>query len=162
MTDIDTTAADMLTQLDRELTEDGIELAFAELKDAVRRKISTYDADWLTRDDRFYPTVSAAVICESLAEAGRAVGGQHVRAAGQVVTEAGRAPRPAEHGAGVADQLQEGVRVSDERPYELRLRVAGRAQSPEEAAIIGEEVEALYTNGPAGGAAMRRCGPPRW
>jgi hypothetical protein len=39
----------------------------------------------------------------------------------------------------------------DELPYEVRLRVAGRARSREEAAIIGDEVEALYTNGPAGG-----------
>ena len=45
---------------------------------------------------------------------------------------------------------------SDERPYEIRLRVAARAQSPEEAAIVGEEVEALYTNGPAGGGGTRK------
>ena len=42
------------------------------------------------------------------------------------------------------------------RSYEVRLRVAGRAQSAEDAAIIGEEVEALYTNGPAGGGGARR------
>ena len=34
---------------------------------------------------------------------------------------------------------------------ELRVRVSGRAKSREEALIIGREVEALYTNGPAGG-----------
>jgi hypothetical protein len=45
---------------------------------------------------------------------------------------------------------------SDERPYEIRLRVAARAQSREEAAIVGEEVEALYTNGPAGGGGTRK------
>ena len=44
----------------------------------------------------------------------------------------------------------------DERPYEVRLRVAARAQSREEAAIVGEEVEALYTNGPAGGGGTRK------
>jgi len=44
----------------------------------------------------------------------------------------------------------------DERPYEVRLRVAGRASSREEAAIIGDEVEALYTNGPAGGGGTRK------
>lgn len=42
------------------------------------------------------------------------------------------------------------------RPYEVRLRVAGRARTAEEAAIVGEEVEALYTNGPAGGGGTRR------
>jgi len=44
----------------------------------------------------------------------------------------------------------------DAKPYEVRLRVAGKALSSEEAAIIGEEVEALYTNGPAGGGGARK------
>lgn len=41
-------------------------------------------------------------------------------------------------------------------PYEVRLRVAGKAKSMGEAAVIGEEVEALYTNGPAGGGGARK------
>lgn len=41
-------------------------------------------------------------------------------------------------------------------PYEIRLRVAGKAQSSGDAALIGEEVEALYTNGPAGGGGVRK------
>ncbi|HTP99193.1 MAG TPA: acyclic terpene utilization AtuA family protein [Casimicrobiaceae bacterium] len=45
---------------------------------------------------------------------------------------------------------------TDERPYEVRLRVAARATSREEAAIVGDEVEALYTNGPAGGGGTRK------
>ena len=44
----------------------------------------------------------------------------------------------------------------DAKPYEVRLRVAGKAGSSEEAAIIGEEVEALYTNGPSGGGGARK------
>jgi Acyclic terpene utilisation family protein AtuA len=36
-------------------------------------------------------------------------------------------------------------------PYEVRVRVAGRTDTLAEAARIGEEVETLYTNGPAGG-----------
>jgi hypothetical protein len=36
-------------------------------------------------------------------------------------------------------------------PYEVRIRVAGRADSLAEAVRIGNEVETLYTNGPAGG-----------
>ena len=36
-------------------------------------------------------------------------------------------------------------------PYEVRLRVAGRCDSMAEAVRIGNEVETLYTNGPAGG-----------
>jgi len=42
------------------------------------------------------------------------------------------------------------------KPYEVRLRVAGKALTSEEAIIIGEEVEALYTNGPAGGGGVRK------
>ena len=45
---------------------------------------------------------------------------------------------------------------TDERPYEVRLRVAARAKSREEAAVVGDEVEALYTNGPAGGGGARK------
>ena len=41
-------------------------------------------------------------------------------------------------------------------PYELRLRVAALASSSKQAKRIGEEVEALYTNGPAGGGAARK------
>jgi hypothetical protein len=45
-----------------------------------------------------------------------------------------------------------GARLSaGAEPYEVRARVAGRADSAGEAARIGREVEALYTNGPAGG-----------
>ena len=39
----------------------------------------------------------------------------------------------------------------NEEPSEVRVRVAGRAKTKAEADIIGNEVEALYTNGPAGG-----------
>ncbi len=37
-------------------------------------------------------------------------------------------------------------------PYEVRVRVAGRTKNMKEAVRIGNEVETLYTNGPAGGA----------
>jgi len=43
-----------------------------------------------------------------------------------------------------------------ERPYEIRLRVAARAPTRDAAARIGEEVEALYLNGPAGGGGARK------
>jgi hypothetical protein len=45
---------------------------------------------------------------------------------------------------------------TEEQPYEVRLRVAARARSRDEAAVIGDEVEALYTNGPAGGGGARK------
>ncbi|WP_460470080.1 acyclic terpene utilization AtuA family protein [Emticicia fontis] len=41
-------------------------------------------------------------------------------------------------------------------PYEIRLRIAGKATNPTDATLIGEEVEALYTNGPAGGGGVRK------
>ncbi|WP_020597937.1 acyclic terpene utilization AtuA family protein [Spirosoma panaciterrae] len=41
-------------------------------------------------------------------------------------------------------------------PYEIRLRVAGRATTSQQAALVGEEVEALYTNGPSGGGGARK------
>ncbi|RQR71531.1 MULTISPECIES: acyclic terpene utilization AtuA family protein [unclassified Burkholderia] len=41
-------------------------------------------------------------------------------------------------------------------PAEVRVRVAGRAASAAEAARIGNEVETLYTNGPAGGGGAFR------
>lgn len=41
-------------------------------------------------------------------------------------------------------------------PYEVRLRVAARAADEDGAKLVGEEVEALYTNGPAGGGGVRR------
>jgi hypothetical protein len=43
-----------------------------------------------------------------------------------------------------------------EKPYEIRLRVAARAATAEAAARVGEEVEALYLNGPAGGGGTRK------
>ena len=61
ITDIDTTAADMLADLDRELSEGGTRLVFAELKDAVRSKIERYELIDTLDPGRYYPTVRAAV-----------------------------------------------------------------------------------------------------
>ena len=36
-------------------------------------------------------------------------------------------------------------------PYEVRARVVARTESMAEAVRVGNEVETLYTNGPAGG-----------
>jgi hypothetical protein len=41
--------------------------------------------------------------------------------------------------------------VREHGPYEARIRVTGRTDSLAEATRIGNEVETLYTNGPAGG-----------
>jgi len=42
-------------------------------------------------------------------------------------------------------------------PQEVRLRVAGRTASMKEAVRIGNEVETLYTNGPAGGGGATKA-----
>jgi hypothetical protein len=44
-----------------------------------------------------------------------------------------------------------GRAANEVEPYEVRIRVVGRTDSLAEAARIGNEVETLYTNGPAGG-----------
>lgn len=43
---------------------------------------------------------------------------------------------------------------------EVRLRVAAQAAAAGTAALVGQEVEALYTNGPAGGGGARRTVTP--
>ena len=45
ITDVDTTAADMLQELDVWLNERGVSLVFAEMKDPVREKIERYELD---------------------------------------------------------------------------------------------------------------------
>jgi hypothetical protein len=42
-------------------------------------------------------------------------------------------------------------------PYEVRLRVAGRTSKMQEAVRVGNEVETLYTNGPAGGGGVMKA-----
>ncbi len=44
-----------------------------------------------------------------------------------------------------------------EYPYEVRLRVAARTNTLLEAQAVGNEIEALYTNGPAGGGGATRA-----
>jgi len=61
MTDVDTTAADMLEDLDEELNARGISLAFAEMKDQVRRKIQRYELTRTIDPEHFFPTVEAGV-----------------------------------------------------------------------------------------------------
>jgi high affinity sulfate transporter 1 len=60
ITDVDTTAADMLEDLDEALNAQGISLVFAELKDPVRRKIEQYELTRTIDPAHFFPTVGAA------------------------------------------------------------------------------------------------------
>jgi len=61
ITDIDTTAADMLEDLDRRLNTAGVSLVFAELKTPVRRKVERYELTGVIDPAHFFPTVTDAV-----------------------------------------------------------------------------------------------------
>ncbi len=61
ITDIDTTAAAMLADLDIELNSAGIHLAFAELQTGVRDAITRYGLLETIEEGRFYRSVSEAV-----------------------------------------------------------------------------------------------------
>jgi high affinity sulfate transporter 1 len=61
VTDVDTTASDMLEDLDEALNSRGIFLIFAELKDPVRSKIERYGLTRTIDPGHFFPTVEAAV-----------------------------------------------------------------------------------------------------
>jgi len=68
ITDVDTTAADMLEDLDDDLDRAGTRLVFAELQDAVRAKVGSYGIPTLS-GDRFYPTIRTAVEAYATAHA---------------------------------------------------------------------------------------------
>src|SRR6516162_4322309 len=61
ITDVDTTASDMLEDLDEALNAQGTSLVFAELKDPVRRKIERYGLTRTIDPRHFYPTIESAV-----------------------------------------------------------------------------------------------------
>ncbi len=61
ITDVDTTAADMLEELDERLNSRGISLVFAEMKDPVHHKITRYELTRTIDPAHFYPTIKAAV-----------------------------------------------------------------------------------------------------
>jgi high affinity sulfate transporter 1 len=61
VTDLDTTAADVLRDLDKELAAEGVDLRFAEMKGPVKDKLKRYALYERFGDDHFYYTVGAAV-----------------------------------------------------------------------------------------------------
>jgi MFS superfamily sulfate permease-like transporter len=61
ITDVDTTAADMLRDLDEAMNARGISLVFAEMKDPVRRKIERYALTETIDPEHFFPTLKAAI-----------------------------------------------------------------------------------------------------
>ena len=61
VTDVDTTASDVLEELDETLNAKGISLVFAELKDPVRRKIERYGLTRTIDPHHFFPTIESAI-----------------------------------------------------------------------------------------------------
>ena len=61
VTSIDVTSADMLAELEHSLTESGIELRFAEMKDPVKDKLKRFELFERFGAADFYPTIGAAV-----------------------------------------------------------------------------------------------------
>jgi high affinity sulfate transporter 1 len=61
ITDVDTTAAAMIDELEAELEARGITLAFAELKDPMRARLRRYGALTGLPDEHIFPTVGTAV-----------------------------------------------------------------------------------------------------
>ena len=61
ITDVDTTAADMLEDLDEALNARGVSLVFAEMKDPVREKIERYGLTRTIDPNHFYPTLESAI-----------------------------------------------------------------------------------------------------
>ena len=58
---MDTTAPDILEDLDQTLNAQHISLVFAELKDPVRRKIERYGLTRTIDPRHFYPTIESAI-----------------------------------------------------------------------------------------------------
>jgi len=61
VTSIDVTSADMLAELEHALTESGIELRFAEMKDPVKDKLKRFELFERFGAANFYPTIGSAV-----------------------------------------------------------------------------------------------------
>ncbi len=68
ITDVDTTAADMLEDLDEALNRMGISLVFAEIKHLVRAKIERYRLTRTIDPTHFFPTIESAVAAFSGSE----------------------------------------------------------------------------------------------
>jgi MFS superfamily sulfate permease-like transporter len=61
ITDVDVTAADMLTQLDNELNGAGIHMAFVEMRTRIRDHVGRYGLYETLDRDHFYPTIETAI-----------------------------------------------------------------------------------------------------
>ena len=134
ITDVDTTAADMLKDLDEAINAQGVSLVFAEMKDPVRRKIDRYELTQTIDPEHFFATLDAAV------SAFRSGTDADWAAASGGATDAGRAPASVEgHGdrAGQPPVHGEEVAVVRDEIAGRRLLVVGHDPDRAEAAVVG-------------------------
>jgi len=94
LTDVDTTAADMLEDLDQDLNDHGTSLVFAELKDPVRRKIERYGLDHSFEPGHFFPTIEAAVTAFRAETGAEWVGPDETAGPGEVTVVPDELTRP--------------------------------------------------------------------
>ena len=94
LTDVDTTAADMLEDLDQDLNDHGTSLVFAELKDPVRRKIERYGLDHSFEPGHFFPTIEAAVTAFRAETGAEWVGPDETAGLGEVTVVPDELTRP--------------------------------------------------------------------
>ena len=91
VTDVDTTASDVLEDLDETLNAEGISLIFAELKDPVRQKIERYGLTRTINPHHFFPTIESAIAAFRDETGAQWTAGQPAdgpRVPGQAATEA--------------------------------------------------------------------------
>jgi len=62
ITDVDTTAADMLASLDKELNAKHISLVFTGMKDPVKQKLERYELVGTINPKHFFPTMESAIL----------------------------------------------------------------------------------------------------
>jgi MFS superfamily sulfate permease-like transporter len=68
VTDVDVTAAEMLDQLDKQLNEGGVHLAFVELRTRLQDLILGYGLFETLDRDHFYPSIEAAIAAIAASE----------------------------------------------------------------------------------------------
>jgi len=141
MTDIDTTAADMLDELITELARRGIELHFAELKGHVKDRLRVYGVFDRLGADHFHPTIGSTV---------KAYLARHPDVTWLDWEDE---PRPPEHEPG------DGGSPWVQPPAAGAGRAAGPPLPPGEPAPAGDHARDAAAE--QGGGGIRRSGSPR-
>ncbi len=103
ITDLDVTATGMLGQLDRELNDAGVHLAFVELRDRVQDLVERYGLTQTLDAGHFYPSIEAALAADrARACRGRRRGWRQGALEGGGVVSAVQRPSGRERGLAIA------------------------------------------------------------